>query len=136
MEAMEFDDSSATESVLGFRRPTGGGSPRALVGLWRARKTIAALLLAVACLAGFWSPEALVGNATEFETVELEESSEIVRSSLGSRRRVLARPTLRTAARIDSFLERDVGLETAFARKRIARAWGRLLLHRQGRLLI
>ena len=133
---MECDDSSATESALGFRRPITSGSPRALAGLWRARKAIAALVLAVACLAGFWSPEALIGNATEFETIELEESSKVVRSSLGSRRGVLARPALCTAARIDPLPERGVGSATAFARTGFNRAWGRVLLHRLGRLLI
>ena len=131
-----MDDSSAGESVLGFRRSTGDGSHRSLVGLWCARKAIAVLLLAVACLAGFWSPEALIGNTTEFETIELEESSKVVRSSLGSRRGVLARPALCTAARIDPLPERGVGSATAFARTGFNRAGGRVLLSRLGRLLI
>ena len=127
---------SAIVLASGFRRTATRGLPCAITDVPAVRKGIASLLLSVACLAGFWYPEALVGYAAEFETVEIEASSEMVRSSVGSRRRIASRPALRTGVHAIEFREPDAGSGLGFARKVTARDWGRSLLHRQGRLLI
>lgn len=136
IDPMESDNCSAAESTPGLCCPVKAGSPYVLLYLWSARKTIAALLLAVAFSTGFWSPDTLIGNPAEFETGEFEESSEIVRSSPQSRRRLVARPEFRTVAKTNPIPARNAGSEISFARKRSSRVWGRVLLHLHGCLLI
>lgn len=104
----------------------------------RWRRTIAWLLLAFACLEGFWVPDVAVGTVAELETVELEESSEMIRAAVAARCRTARQPDPRSrmlARRgADSAASSLPGLPPGASPLRTS--WGRDLLHRDRRLLI
>lgn len=104
----------------------------------RVRRTIAWLLLSFACLEGFWIPDVVVGTIAELETVELEESSEMVCEAVAARRRSARQPDPRPRmlARLgaDSSASSLPGLAPGASPLRTS--WGRDLLHRDRRLLI
>jgi hypothetical protein len=104
----------------------------------RWRRTIAWMLLAFACLEGFWVPDVVVGTVAEFETVELEESSEMVREAVAARRRTARqpgpRPWMLARRGADSSASSLSGLLPGASPPRTS--WGRDLLHRYRRLLI
>ena len=119
-----------------------GARPRSILcaspATIRWRRRVAWLLLAFACLEGFWVPDVVVGTVAEFETVELEESSEMIRAAVAARCRTARQPDprLRMLARLgaDSSASSLPGLPPGASPLRTS--WGRDMLHRDRRLLI